>query len=110
MPASALMKSKVISCERWPLCTLSRFLLSLRQDDAGLPGATKADQPTASDQPGQFSPSGEDPGANPASMSHSPPCCVGSEGRGEGAGYDVACGGVVVTVGATMEDAIGGKV
>jgi hypothetical protein len=30
-------------------------------------------------------------------------------GRGDGAGFAVACGGAVVTVGATVEDSVGGK-
>ena len=85
--------------DRSPLRTLAAFLFSLRQEDAGLPGARKACQPSATAQPGQSSPSGETPGTKPASMSHSPPSCGA---RGD-------CAAVVgVAVGSGGREAVGG--
>jgi hypothetical protein len=100
MPASAAIKSKVISWERCPLCTLAGFLFSFKQDEAGLPGATKADQPVATAQPGQSSPRGDRPGSNPASMSHSPPCWGASGALPATAGVEVAGDGPAVAAAA----------
>lgn len=73
-----------------------------------MPGATKACQPTATAHPGQSSPSGEDPGTKPASISHSPPCwgarggwglAVGVAVGGRGLGGGAVAGRVAVLVG-----------
>lgn len=71
-----------------------------------MPGARKACQPTATAHPGQSSPSGEEPGTKPASISHSPPCWGGSEGLAvgvavgdSGVGSSGVAGKVSVSVG-----------